>query len=63
MLSKVNWPNFVLIDFFCDSLYNELLRLSKTAKYQKVVKNKLFLMNVIYKKIKYVHFEHIFSRH
>ena len=63
MLSAVNSLNLVPIGFFCDSLYIELLKLTKTAEYQKVVQNKLFLMNIIYRKIKYVHFEHIFSRH
>ena len=48
MFSEVNSLNLVLIGFFCDSLYIELLKLLKTAKYQKVVKNKLFLMNKIF---------------
>ena len=55
MLSAVNSLNLVPIGFFCNFLYIELLKLSKTAKYQKVVQNKLFLMTKTkFKKMKLI---------
>ena len=47
MSSEVSLFNLVLIAFFRDASCYELFKLSKTAEYQKVVKNKQFLINII----------------